>query len=198
MGASHPRINVPAKKVFYTPYKNGPTVTFYHNEHIDLFGLRCVDCHQQENCGGCHDLQKPASMIKTQEQVHAICSSCHKADRCEKCHDNKEKPAFSHSKTGWALNRFHQELECRSCHPTGKQIAKLSTNCIDCHGGWNQGGFKHAVTGLQLDETHAQLDCADCHAEKKFNEQPSCSSCHDDGRTGKSMPPGKMIKISKG
>jgi hypothetical protein len=197
MGISHPRINVPAIKTFYTPYKKGPMVTFHHSEHIDLFGLRCVDCHKQENCGGCHDLQKPVSMAKTQEQVHAICSNCHKADRCETCHDTREKPAFSHAKTGWALNRFHQELECRACHPTGKKIAKLDTNCINCHGAWNSGGFRHAVTGLQLDETHAQLDCADCHAEKKFDAQPSCSNCHDDGRTGKSTPPGKMIKISK-
>jgi hypothetical protein len=198
MGVSHPLITEPVKQIYYTPYKPGSMVTFYHKEHIDLFGLRCVDCHQKENCGTCHDLQKPAKLIRTQEEVHAICSNCHKADRCDKCHGETEKPEFSHATTGWALNQFHKTLDCRACHPTGRKITKLNAQCTSCHGGWNQENFRHTITGLQLDETHAQLDCSDCHINKKYNMQANCGNCHDDNRNSKTNPPGKMVKLSKG
>jgi hypothetical protein len=198
MGISHPVITVPHKKIFYTPYKAGPVVTFYHQEHLDLFGLRCVDCHQKENCNYCHDLEKPATIAKTQEQVHAVCSNCHASDRCDKCHGEREKPAFTHAVTGWKLNKYHAQLSCRACHPTGQIISELNTDCKSCHGGWNATNFKHAaVTGLQLDETHAELDCISCHENMKYDGKPNCANCHDDGRTPSSMPPGKYIKFSQ-
>lgn len=197
LGRSHPVITTPVKKVYGTPYKDGPIVTFQHKEHVDLFGFRCVDCHRQESCSYCHDLQRPAATNKTQEQVHAVCNDCHKSDACAKCHDTKERPGFSHNKTGWPLNPYHNTLDCWSCHPTGKRISKLSGMCVNCHEGWNQENFKHAVTGLMLDEMHADLDCTDCHADRKFEADPVCSDCHDDGRTADTAPPGtKMHKRS--
>jgi len=195
MGKPHPIINVPSKKVYYTPYKAGPTVTFYHQEHIDLFGLRCVNCHRQENCIYCHDIDRPARPAKSQAEMHALCSGCHQSDPCIKCHDTKEKQAFTHVSTGWPLNRFHTELACRACHPTGKQIAKLNTECMSCHK-WDNESFQHAVTGLQLDEIHAEISCTDCHTGGKFNNSPDCSSCHDDNRSAKTTPPGKYIKVA--
>jgi len=132
-------------------------------------------------------------MAKTQEEVHAICSGCHAKDRCEKCHDSKEKTPFMHASTGWPLNSYHAELEFRSCHPTGKWIGRMNSNCVGCHGGWNQETFKHAAVGLQLDETHAQAECTDCHAEKRFDQKPVCSGCHDDNRDPKANPPGKFV-----
>jgi len=195
MGKSHPIINVPNRKIYYTPYKAGPTVTFYHQEHIDLFGLRCVNCHSQENCAYCHDIDKPARPAKSQEEEHAVCSGCHKTDSCKKCHDTREKPAFTHASTGWPLNRYHTDLACRACHPTGKQIAKLSNECTACHK-WNSETFQHAVTGLQLDDTHAGMDCIDCHTGNKFGAVPDCSSCHDDNRSHKAKPPGKYVKVA--
>jgi hypothetical protein len=169
-------------------------VTFYHKEHIDLFGLRCVDCHQKENCAYCHDLQKPANLKKTDEEVHAICTGCHGKHKCSKCHDTREKLAFSHSDTGWPLSRYHIRLDCRACHPTGKRISRLNRNCVNCHGGWNQETFAHAVTGLRLDEIHYELECGDCHIDRKFQNKPDCASCHDDGRSPKENPPGNWIK----
>ena len=195
IGIPHPLITEPVQKVYYTPYQTGPVVTFYHKEHIDLFGLRCVDCHQKENCAFCHDLQKPAKLQKTQEEIHAICSNCHGTHKCSKCHDKKEKPAFSHADTGWPLNRFHARLDCRACHPTGKRISRLNNACANCHGGWNQETFAHAVVGLQLDEVHSEIECVECHAERRYQSGPDCASCHDDGRDYKENPPGKRIKM---
>jgi hypothetical protein len=194
IGVEHPIITEPVKKVYHTPYESGPVVTFYHKEHIDLFGLRCVDCHQEENCSYCHDLQKPANLQKTDEQIHAICSDCHGKDKCSKCHDTRERPAFSHADTGWPLSRYHIGLDCRACHPTGKRISRLNRNCLNCHGGWNQETFDHAVTGLKLDEIHYELECGDCHIDRQFQNEPSCADCHDDGRSPKENPPGAWIK----
>jgi hypothetical protein len=194
MGAAHPIITEPSNKVYHTPLTSGPIVTFKHKEHIVLFGLRCVDCHKKENCSYCHDLQKPAALVKSEQQIHGMCNDCHRQDKCQKCHDNRERPAFSHESTGWALNRYHNRLDCQACHPTGKKIARLSNQCEACHGGWNQDNFEHAATGLELDETHLAMDCTDCHANRKYNAKPDCSGCHDDGRTYKDMPPGKVVK----
>ena len=74
------------------------------------------------------------------------------------------------------------------------KIAKLSKMCVNCHAGWNQANFKHAVTGLILDETHAQMDCTDCHAGRKYEADPVCSDCHDDGRTAETAPPGTKMQ----
>lgn len=195
VGVAHPVITVPAKKVWATPHKDGPIVTFHHQEHIDLFGLRCVDCHQEENCSYCHDLNKELRLAKTDEEIHAICNDCHAEDECGMCHDTKEKPAFTHAANGgWALNRFHQKLSCRACHPTGRKIGKLSHVCNDCHGGWNQENFRHAVTGLQLDDIHFELDCGDCHIDLAYSDTPECSGCHDDGRTHEDAPPGVYVQ----
>lgn len=198
IGIPHPVITVPTKKVYYTPYQKGAVVTFYHQQHIDLFGLRCVDCHQKENCNYCHDINKPSKRAKTDEQVHAVCATnCHKDDRCDKCHGSKEKPAFAHASTGWRLNRYHSDLACRACHPTGKQIARLNKECTSCHKGWNHENFEHGVTGLALDDIHIELDCSDCHKNRKFDIKPDCSGCHDDGRIPSKQPPGKYLNMSQ-
>ncbi|UCE24717.1 MAG: hypothetical protein JSU74_01315 [Candidatus Zixiibacteriota bacterium] len=197
LGISHPVITEPEKKVWTTPYSEGPVVTFHHQEHIDLFELRCVDCHQGENCSYCHDLEKEARLGKTDAEIHAICNDCHGEDPCATCHDTREKPAFTHAANGgWELNRFHKGLSCRACHPTGRKIGKLSGRCSDCHGGWNQENFRHAVTGLQLDEIHIELDCGDCHIDLIYGNTPDCSGCHDDGRTHEDAPPGHEVQAS--
>ena len=194
IGISHPEITVPDKKVWRTPYDPGPVVTLHHQSHIDLYGLKCVDCHKEENCSYCHDLQKEARLGKSDEEIHAICNDCHYQDACSKCHDLKEKPDFSHASTGWPFNKYHQKLGCRACHPTGKKIARLNNKCASCHGGWNQENFKHSVVGLQLDELHIELECGDCHVDMAFDKTPDCSGCHDDGRTHEDAPPGEYVR----
>jgi len=197
LGVAHPRIVEPDIKLYHTPYEPAPVVTFFHKEHIDLFGPRCVDCHRQENCSRCHDMQKTVQVQKTPEEVHAICNDCHGNDACAKCHDVKQRPPFTHASTGWPLNRFHQDLDCRSCHPSGRRIARLDSDCNNCHGGWNQGHFRHAVTGLQLDEMHIEFDCVDCHVNRNFSAAPTCDNCHDDGRTAYDVPPGERVTLQR-
>jgi len=195
MAIEHPVITETQTKVYTTPYNAGQVVTFHHMEHIELFNLRCVDCHKQENCGYCHDLKPETVVRKTQEQVHAVCNDCHKDDRCSKCHDSQERPGFTHADTGWPMNRFHRNLECRACHPTGKRIARLDNNCNGCDSGWNENNFSHAVTGLLLDETHAVIECESCHLKRNFAVKPVCTECHDDGRSYDEFPPGEVVKV---
>src|SRR4030065_1330113 len=192
---SHPAITPPQTKIFNTPYELGPIVTFHHQEHIDRFGLSCAHCHQKENCGNCHDIQKAVRPAKSMEEVHAVCNNCHRQDGCNKCHETKEKPKFSHAATGWPLNTYPSKLDCRACHPTGKKIARLDSSCKTCHSGWTPGNFKHAVTGLKLDEIHSQLDCVNCHTERNYSQTPNCSDCHADGRSPIDSPPGERLKI---
>jgi hypothetical protein len=200
LGISHPVITEPEKRVYRTPYEQGPVVTFHHEQHVQLYGLRCANCHENESCSRCHDLQQPkprtdlATDLKRMEEVHAICNNCHGDDPCAKCHDTKEKSPFSHDLTGWGLNRFHQRLDCRACHPTGRMISKLDRRCSSCHSGWNTENFKHVVTGFRLDETHAAIECAMCHDPDDFAKTPVCTECHDDGRTARAQPPGEYVR----
>lgn len=192
VGKSHPVIITPTSKIYHTPYEPGPIVTFYHDEHVDLFGFKCVDCHQEENCSYCHDLSHPKELAKTEEEKHAICTDCHQINNCGHCHDHKRKPAFTHNSTGWPLNQYHDKLECRACHPTRKKIGKLDSHCNSCHGGWNQENFRHSITGLMLDENHIEWDCTDCHPESKYNK-PTCSGCHEDDITPYNNVPGEYV-----
>lgn len=195
MGISHPVIIAPDKKVYHTHYDDGPVVTFYHKEHVELYGLSCAGCHQDENCSNCHDLAKGGKKTATRtiEQVHGMCDRCHGDQSCTKCHDSKERPPFSHASTGWELNRFHNKLDCRACHPTGQDIARLPRDCNSCHNGWNEGNFDHARTGLVLDETHRELACTDCHVERVFDKSPSCIDCHDEDWDYRKTPPGRKL-----
>ncbi|MDF1545128.1 MAG: cytochrome c3 family protein [bacterium] len=195
IGISHPVITVPSKEIYTTPYEKGPIVTFYHNEHVDLFDLKCANCHQDENCGYCHHFEKTTPTAKTMEEIHAVCNDCHLKDKCSKCHGLEEKPPFTHDVAGWKLSKYHTDLECRNCHPTGKRISTLNDNCNNCHAGWDQTNFRHTVVGLQLDEIHMELDCGDCHEDLHYHQKPGCDNCHDDDRDYKKEPPGELLSM---
>ncbi len=204
-GKIHPKITEPEKFIFQTNYPDGKFVTFYHSEHINLFGAKCVDCHKQSACTQCHDKEKsvfeeagskgiPIKIHKSETQHHQPCFSCHQDDECSTCHRDKLASPFNHAKTaGWALNRFHTKLSCSQCHGNNKKFVKLNTSCSGCHNNFVLGKFDHTVTGLKLDENHSGFECENCHANKDFAKPPVCSSCHDD----KSFPkdkPGKMAE----
>lgn len=200
LGIAHPVIEEPTKRIYHTPYPDGPMVTFYHEEHVQLYGLPCAGCHQDENCSRCHDISRarpnPENVTDLQhmEEVHSVCNGCHGDDKCMKCHDTKEKPPFTHATTGWPLNRFHQKLGCRSCHPTGKPISRLDNRCQTCHGGWNRENFNHVVTGLRLDEIHVEFDCENCHIDRQFDKKPTCIECHEEERDPREFTPGEYVK----
>jgi hypothetical protein len=196
VGIEHPPIHTPDKRIYKTPYQDGPVVTFHHNQHADMYGLACVDCHQEENCAYCHELNTASkkNTRKTMLEVHSTCNNCHLQDKCSKCHDTREKPAFSHDQTGWPLNRFHQKLGCPACHPVGRQIARLDSRCPSCHQDWSAGTFDHGVTGLQLNDIHAKLDCSDCHMRPDYSHpEAGCENCHEEGFDPKDTPPGQYL-----
>ena len=196
----HPPVEAPAKKVYTTHEQDGSVVTFHHADHANRFGIKCVDCHRQEGCIGCHDRrpaevrEKAAAERKTDfDALHARCSSCHADESCDACHAKTEAPPFDHARSSeWGLKSYHASLACSRCHGPGKSFKGLNKDCAACHRKWEAGSFTHAVTGLKLDEMHEALDCADCHAGKDFGKTPTCSGCHPD----KEFPrfrPGKIV-----
>ena len=194
----HPVITVPTKRIYQTSGMKGTLVTFFHNEHTDVFGIDCKNCHHEESCVKCHEVTK--SITKKEfsfEQKHKKCASCHDTidkTRCENCHTKKELKPFDHKiRTGFELKKYHAELRCSNCHQTKKIFTGLNSSCTSCHSAWNSKTFNHKVTGLALDEMHIELDCGDCHIGEDFSKKPSCENCHDD----KNYPndkPGKWLK----
>jgi hypothetical protein len=191
----HPKIITPPAIKYDTPKANGKMVTFYHSQHIDLFGLECQTCHSNESCGKCHTKIKTVSLKeKSTEQKHKVCSSCHNTKtNCQSCHANVVKEGFSHKNaTGFDNSKFHSKLSCNRCHIEKRKFTGLKGECINCHGKWTQENFQHKITGLTLDETHSAMECSDCHQEKSF-AKPTCANCHDDKSYPKNVP-GKLLK----
>jgi len=191
----HPKIIAPTILNFATAKASGKMVTFYHSQHVDLFGLECQSCHTNESCGKCHTKNQTISIkTKTTEQKHEVCSNCHDTkSSCNTCHSNTTKEGFNHGvKTGFDILKFHSKVSCKMCHVEKGRFAGLNSECINCHGKWTQENFKHIITGVVLDETHSALECQDCHQEKNYSK-PTCKNCHDD-KTFPNNVPGKLIK----
>lgn len=204
----HPKIEEPKRIVYETNYKIGKIVTFFHNEHTNLFKIECKSCHQNESCTTCHDktkvgtavntqFQNPIKVSKSKAEHHKPCFSCHQDDKCSYCHKQNESGPFDHfAKTGWKLNKFHDNLACQKCHGNTNQFKKINNACISCHNNFKQGKFDHQIVGLKLDENHIDFECTECHQNSDFSKTPSCTNCHDD----KSFPkerPGKAVMLKK-
>ncbi len=192
---SHPKIETPERIKFETPDATASLVTFFHKEHIDLFGLDCQSCHANEGCVKCHDrrpdeLKKP----KTVELQHQLCSDCHDTeDSCESCHSDKEAIGFNHSASaGFNVGKYHSKLSCNRCHVTAGKFTGLNKTCNNCHGEWTWENFNHKITGVVLDETHGEFECENCHTEPDYSK-PSCINCHED-ITYPDFIPGKKVK----
>ncbi len=204
-GKSHPEYAAQPKVVYETNAKEGKVVTFYHDEHVKLFGLKCQNCHKNDNCTKCHDVNnsKLIAPKKNQhkgqnfDQIHQNCNSCHKGNSCVKCHSGAEKERFNHlAATGFDLSRNHSKVACDKCHKKNNPMDKPNRNCVNCHSNFTSGKFDHSKTGLKLDDNHKDLDCDNCHKNNNFSKPPVCADCHDD----KSYPkfkPGKMFKSGK-
>ena len=95
-GKTHPIQPKPAKMIWETNYEKGKIVTFFHDEHVELFKLSCSDCHSNDNCSKCHSTKIPKDSVqtisikKTQEEHHKPCNDCHNMNACSKCHNENE------------------------------------------------------------------------------------------------------------
>ena len=190
-----PTPQLPKRVIFETRSDAGRVVTFLHEDHARRFGLKCMDCHKDTTCAGCHgpgQVGKRAVVTHrlsgpVSQAPHASCVSCHQSDGCDKCHAEKPRERFDHARVaGWPENRFHARLDCRRCH-AGRGFAKGGGDCESCHKGWKQS-FDHRKTTLALDETHAALECESCHRDPLFVAPPDCASCHPDKSYPKEKP----------
>ena len=172
MGRLHPNIEVPSEKVYATKsLEETPVVTFRHKEHAESFGLKCVECHRQENCSSCHD-PKQSHEPRVRKDPHEDCTRCHEkelSDNCGYCHTKEKTTGFDHAAvTGYTISPFHAGLSCKQCHSGAGRFQKASKDCATCHPkDWKPktADFDHAKTGQPLDELHKGLECKDCHAE---------------------------------
>lgn len=180
VGVLHPLIEATDSYFYDTTYEKGPVVTFHHTDHVDQFGLNCVDCHTGDTCRSCHDKER---IHDSSVNNMTSCTVCHEERGCKFCHDYERKPEFEHGlSTGWVLSGRHQDLECRECHGTPKVFHTPNKTCTSCHSNWEDGDFDHSVTGVVFSEDHEGLDCSDCHLDSVFGVAPNCDGCHDDER----------------
>ncbi len=201
-GAGEHKISVqivkPDRLVVQSAYEDAKTVTFYHSDHADRFGLACSSCHVNEPCSSCHKGEGASSQpIEHVRGGHDRCSACHSVtENCGKCHVKSPSRLDHARKTLFDLGRFHSDLACGRCHKQNADYKGLSSKCTVCHTGWKPGAFDHAVTGMKLSDTHGALDCESCHLESEFAKKPACNGCHDD----KSYPtalPGVRVQRAK-
>jgi hypothetical protein len=194
----HEPVTRPVTKVYKTDKcKKGKVATFHHNDHINLFGLECANCHKDESCQSCHN-QKPNFTKSVNGINHSRCENCHDTEntkQCIKCHSEKETKPFNHfANTNFDINKYHSKNSCQSCHKKEGKYSGLKSNCENCHN-WNSDNFKHTITGLQLSEDHIDNECSDCHVDNNYSN-PTCDNCHDEDE-GFVVPkklPGKRIK----
>ena len=186
VGIPHPKIEAVPTYTYETDYDQGALVTFHHNDHVDMFGLKCVDCHRGDSCSRCHDEGK----AQAQRLNHlTTCCACHGERNCSFCHTEDPKPMFEHTRTaGWALDPHHIDVACNTCHGSPQDFRTPSDQCTSCHIHWEVGAFDHKVTGLSLSEDHLDLDCIDCHLEMDFNTRPNCEDCHDEPMLPEKLP----------
>jgi len=146
VGRMHPPVKAPKEKLYrarFTPVA-GPNVMFRHDEHVERFGIKCVNCHRRDSCADCHDKPKSSSTqsvhvlqsSRTWKETHGPCASCHQNDTCNHCHftdDGFAPERFTHSATKQLLDKDHDTLACGDCHKRAKFKEFLSCGDASCH-----------------------------------------------------------------
>ncbi|MCY2930110.1 MAG: cytochrome c3 family protein [Planctomycetota bacterium] len=141
----HPPIPEPDTRVYnqmrFMP-ADGANVLFRHKGHAEGFGIKCATCHRRNACSTCHSPKpeaaapRPLHPGKSWTESHDPCVSCHQKDRCKHCHYKDQQPPpppFDHKTTGQGLDKFHEKLPCRSCHPDMQDRASLTCSTPACH-----------------------------------------------------------------
>ncbi len=153
--------------------KNGYTVEFTHQAHIDR-GRECVECHH----------------MNTPKDENTECYECHS-------YMFKEGDAFGHD---WHASEAGADIKCFECHDEdaskGKKFREnpelITELCFECHDDLIPKGSE--VQDIKTYKTMSYTDalhnsCIDCH--NKFLEKDSalrvrkpnlakCSNCHYD------------------
>ncbi len=192
VGIPHPLIEATDQYNYETSYTEGPTVSFHHTDHVEEFGLQCVDCHRGDSCKSCHDTG--AHEVRKLDHV-VTCGACHAERNCAFCHSVEPRDRFEHNaRVGWSLEPYHETLDCRTCHGEPQQFRTPTGKCADCHIHWETGSFNHRSVGLALNEEHAELDCEDCHADRAFQHPPTCEACHDEPLYPEQLPGEKVSR----
>ncbi|MCG3122320.1 MAG: hypothetical protein GIKADHBN_00701 [Phycisphaerales bacterium] len=164
--------------VYETAHENMPIVTFHHEDHARVFGLKCTDCHEGNSCGQCHGPSAARPTVNRQE----TCYRCHAETRCVTCHNRGEQEPFNHAVNAkWLLRPGHDDLACNQCHEDHAAPSRPdSEKCRSCHADQAGGFFDHSVTGVVLKGDHALFSCLECHANPGSARLASCNACHID------------------
>jgi hypothetical protein len=144
VGRMHPPIPEPEEvryKARYTP-ADGSNILFRHKEHINGYGLKCINCHHDDNCSHCHDPKadtaqyKPVRPGRNWRESHGPCMTCHQEARCRHCHyknDQQPPPPFEHRVTGQILDADHDKLMCAQCHGNYAFTQRPGCGGAPCH-----------------------------------------------------------------
>jgi hypothetical protein len=144
IGRMHPPIPEPDEAHFVTRFTPaaGKNVLFRHKEHTEKYGLRCVNCHQHDDCSDCHSAKpastgpRPIKPGRTWAQTHRPCVGCHEKDRCQTCHYDDQTappPPFEHRMTTQQLDKDHVRLKCALCHTMIKARTVVTCGDAKCH-----------------------------------------------------------------
>lgn len=144
IGRMHPPIPEPDVKVYKTRFTPavGSNAIFRHKEHVEKYGLKCVNCHRHDNCSSCHTSKTEVAGSKllnpgrSWADTHGPCVGCHQQDRCRTCHYDEGKtppPPFKHEVTKMVLDKDHISLNCSQCHRLIKARTELTCGDASCH-----------------------------------------------------------------
>ncbi len=180
--------------VYDTSHQDAPVVTFHHADHVQTFGLQCVECHRGDSCSRCHDASPTRGVAvahRTAGEMKGSCMSCHNESNCSMCHDQAQRPRFDHTvRTGWPLEPNHADLACRQCHGEKKAFTAPTRSCHACHA-------RHKAESAGLASSNRpmpggdDMDCLACHGTVRDRlahasavhgpaaKQAGCKSCHD-------------------
>lgn len=124
---------------------------------------------------------------------------------CDDCHNAKGWTleagtySFTHNKTGFPLEGMHQDVNCKSCHPT-LIFSEADNDCMSCHTDMHQQSVGldcvrchtpkswiveniteiHQQSRFPLVGAHFTADCYDCHPSASLLQfQPLGIECYD-------------------
>lgn len=193
-------------------------------------GLPCKRCHAADSAHAFEKLVQESKAYGFDAKTMRLCSACHKAshradflsavagqlglrgdDTCGQCHDCRNEgfggtaakmTAELHALAGFSLDKPHQSVECKKCHPKFGDIAAIESDearleafaatypgrqqdtCSTCHANLHEGQFKNGAFQRAV--------CLDCHDRQAF--RPAAFSARDHEKTRFPLQ-GKHLKV---